>query len=61
MKQATILGLIAIAFVMLGLWALTVGLERQERYECRKWQAETSKLQGYYLTDWQKKQCERYE
>jgi len=61
MKQNIIIAIIAITAVMLGLWALGEGIERQERYECEKWQKEASRLQGYYLTEWQVKQCEQYE
>ena len=61
MKDNIIIAVIAITAVMLGLWALGAGLERQERYECKKWQAEASKLHGYYLTEWQEAQCSQYE
>jgi chloramphenicol O-acetyltransferase len=57
MKHNIIIAIIAITAVMLGLWGLTTGLERQERYECAKWAEQAKELKGFYYTSWQKAQC----
>jgi hypothetical protein len=46
------------AFMLLIEW----GTERQEQYECQKWQVEAKEYadKGYFLADWQKAQCQHY-
>jgi hypothetical protein len=46
---------------MLGLWGLTTGLERQERYECAKWAEQAKELRGFYQVGWQLEQCQQYD
>ena len=41
----------------LALWAIKIGIEKQERNECKKWQYEATRFQGYYLTENQIDQC----
>ena len=42
-------------FMIVGEW----GMERQEAYECRKWQAEAIEFadKGYFFANWQVEQC----
>ena len=52
-------------FVLIGLffilgWAFMSGLEKEERYECYKWQRWSQELRVFYLTPWQKAQCDHY-
>jgi hypothetical protein len=61
MKDNIIIAVIAIIAVMLGLWALGAGLERQERYECKKWAEQAKEIKGYYLVRWQLEQCKQYD
>jgi len=54
-----IVGLIGLgAFMLLIEW----GTEKQEQYECQKWQTEAKEYadKGYFLADWQKAQCQHY-
>jgi len=54
-----IVGLIGLgAFMLLIEW----GTEKQEQYECQKWQTEAGKYadKGWFAADWQYKQCSRW-
>jgi hypothetical protein len=61
MKDNIIIAVIAIIAVMLGLWALGAGLERQERYECAKWKEQAKTYPSFYYTTWQLEQCNQYK
>lgn len=61
MKLSLKIVVIGILAVIIGLMSLVYGLERQERYECAKLQSQAKELNGFYLTDWQIKMCQRYE
>ena len=37
---------------------MVYGFNKAERYECLKWQKEAKEYPGYYLTHWQKGQCD---
>lgn len=37
------------------------GLNRHEVAECLEWQQWADEYQGFYLTEWQKAQCDHYE
>jgi len=41
-----------------GIFLAEQGLQRHERAECLQWQKEAQSIDNYYLTDWQKEQCE---
>lgn len=41
--------------------AIVVGLARSEREECLRWQKDAKTLPGYYLTQWQKQQCDYHQ
>jgi len=49
-----------IIILILTLLVAEKGLEKQERAECLKWQKWAQKYPGFYLTEWQKQQCKRY-
>jgi len=57
MKQSITIAVISVILVTVGFIALTEGIARHERYECKKWQNEAKELKGYYLTDWQIEMC----
>jgi hypothetical protein len=57
MKDNITIAIIAITAVMLGVWALGEGIERQERYECAKWAEQSTIYPFFYYTTWQKEQC----
>jgi hypothetical protein len=40
--------------------ATKIGVDRQEKSECLKWQDEATKYPDYYLTAWQKEQCDHW-
>jgi hypothetical protein len=59
------LKIIGIAIVVIAasiaiFWTIEKGVERQEKYECYKWQYEAGQYENYYLADWQKLQCYHY-
>lgn len=45
---------------ILFLMATNNGLSGYEKYECERWQAEAKTYKGYFLTGWQKAQCDHY-
>lgn len=50
-------------WIIIGLaviWMIGKMLERHEAAECRTWQEEAKKYEGYYITKWQAEQCKRY-
>lgn len=54
-----IIAVIIIGTVLGFVKAISIGFSRGEQYECRKWakQAEVYRPQ-FYLTEWQKNQCD---
>lgn len=54
-----IIYIVGIAIAMAALaWMSGAIWERQEVYECTKWAKEAKEYRGYYLLEWQAKQCE---
>jgi len=52
--------LLFLLFLVLVGWVALEGIERQERAECERWIQDSKQYPGYYFTDWQRQQCERY-
>lgn len=50
----TILLLIALMVIF---WAIAIGWQRQEQYECIRWADEAKDRPNYFYADWQKEQC----
>ncbi len=50
--------LIVIASVIGLIYAISIGLERTDRVDCYKWQRQSEQFVGFYLTEWQKAQCD---
>lgn len=50
--------LIVIASLIGLFYAVTSALDRAERVECYKWQRHSEQFVGFYLTEWQKSQCD---
>lgn len=49
----------SIAFALFGAVAY-IGIDRQEKMECEFWQTEATQYPQYYLTHWQKDQCDHF-
>jgi len=55
------------AFMFAILFIATIGIlaEKafggQEQFECQTWQAQAKTFKGFYLTKWQKAQCDRWQ
>ena len=49
----SILLLFAVAFPF-----FLAAVDRQAEHECLQWQEQAKEYQDFYLSDWQKKQCE---
>lgn len=54
MKEFIILILIVIIFGFI----INIGLGKTEKIECRTWQKQAEKHADYYLSEWQKQQCD---
>lgn len=54
----TILAIMATASIAFLFLSTKDGIEKTERAECLKWKEEALTLQGYYLEQWQKDQCD---
>lgn len=50
------LSLFAVALVII----VMVGAERQEFRDCLNWREQANTYPTFYLTDWQKQQCDHY-
>lgn len=58
-KQENILALIGLVILGAVIFAaFLIGLNKAEKLECLKWQKEAGEYPDYFLTDWQKEQCE---
>ncbi len=58
--QGIVIILIGVATIAGILWMANWGMNRQERFECKNWQAEAGDYPGYYITEWQQQQCDRW-
>ena len=57
MKEEIILIVIVVVFLIVG----GIGLKVQERSECLQWEAQAEQYSDYYITKWQKDQCDNYK
>ena len=57
MKSSIQLAIVAIIAIVLGFAGLVYGLERQERYECKKLEQQARTYPGFYMTQWQLEMC----
>lgn len=54
--------LVILIFVVANLvMMLYIGLDKNEKVECRKWQKYSVEYPGFYLTQWQKTQCDSHQ
>ena len=63
MKEIILIAGISLIFI--GIFTMVYGainlaISNQEKYECLKWAYESKIYDGYYLTEWQKSQCNHY-
>lgn len=59
-NMAWLIVIFVVAMVFLG-WAVWIGVNRHERYECAKWRNEAEFYRPlYYITEWQAKQCDAH-
>lgn len=56
---ATIVWLIAFSALVTGLVISFIAIH--EKNECKKWATDAGKYTGYYITQWQKDQCDAHE
>ena len=52
--------LLVIVYFFVFLAILEMGIEKQEKFECYQWQKQAKEFPGFYLTEWQREQCEHY-
>ena len=53
--------LVVICAVGIFFHELGIGIQKEEKNECIKWQQEAKTFPGYYITEWHKMQCDHYE
>ena len=53
---------VVILIILFAVFLIGLGkaLDAHEQVECYKWQQQASQFEGYYLTDWQKQQCDHH-
>lgn len=56
--QKVIITLTVIALIVLFFWAIGTGLDRQAKADCETWRNQANEFEGFYLTQWQKDQCD---
>ena len=61
MKDNLVIAVIAISILVTSISAISYGISRHEKAECRKWQWQATQYSGYYLTKWQADQCAHYQ
>ena len=49
-----------ILIIIAGLMMIPAIIESEEKRECLQWQGYAKESQIFYLTSWQKKQCDRW-
>jgi len=49
-----------IALSLLLIYTMLEGIDKTERVECYKWQRYAKEFPNFYLTDWQKAQCDAH-
>ncbi len=54
--KTIMLVLVTIA-ILFYAWFITVGLDKQEVYECNQWMSQAQEYNGFFLTHWQNEQC----
>lgn len=59
MSKVAVVLVIGALFVIIFLF-LQIGVSRTERTECSFWLENSKKYRDYYLTQWQKDQCDSY-
>lgn len=55
---ATWFGVIVVAALFAG--AIVIGFDRNEEVECLTWASQAKQFDNYYITSWQKQQCDAH-
>lgn len=57
-----IVGIIILVVIIGGIFLLINGLVKAlEETECKQWQTDSQKFEGWWSTDWQKEQCVQFD
>lgn len=56
--QKLIITLAVVALIVLFFYAVGTGLDRQAKADCYTWKNQSEQFPGFYLTQWQKDQCD---
>jgi len=57
MKSSIQIAIVAIIAIVLGFAGLVYGLERQERYECKKLEQQARTYPNFFYSSYQKEMC----
>jgi len=60
MKNITITLLVIVSVFSL-IFTISSGIQRGEKVECYEWQRQSEQFVGFYLTEWQKSQCDFHD
>lgn len=53
--------IILLLVVIVGIVSLIFyGVKKTEKYECQLWSTQAKEYPNYYITQWQKNQCDHY-
>lgn len=56
------LTILVLAFAIAGILAIiSYGISLSEYAECENWKDQAQKFPGYYITQWQKQQCDAHQ
>lgn len=59
MKNLTLSFVVAVLLVLLAICFL-YGTNKQEVADCQTWQKQSKEFAGFYITKWQKAQCDAH-
>lgn len=53
--------IIALVISIVGMGIINLALTKTDKQNCIKWQAEQKQIKDYFVTDWQREQCQYYQ
>ncbi len=60
--MSTFFKIIATLLLLAGfVWAAKIGIEKQDRADCHKWQEQAKEIKEFYLTQSQRNQCDYWD
>ncbi len=60
MKESILVVIIFTVLVGALVLVILASITANEKTECREWQEQAAKFEGFYLTNWQAEQCQAH-